>query len=131
MRFTSAAFVERYLPAGSTPNKLDGSYTNPSTTASGVYGGQVLALQLNVDFNNAGVIDGTDGSIAGLRLCNTGTSLDGESVSEILGAANVALGGGSRPTGYTYSSLNDLVTHLNEAFDNCNVSTWALQHLCR
>ena len=99
--------------------------------SSGVFGGQVLALQLNADFNDAGIIDGANGSIADLRLCNTGTSLDGMTISQILAAANVALGGGSLPTGYTYSSLNNLVTHLNEAFDNCNVSTWALEHLCR
>jgi hypothetical protein len=131
MRFNGATYVERYLPAGKTPNKLDGNYTNPTTTSSGVFGGQVLSLQLNVDFNAAGIIDGVDGSIGNLRLCNTGTSLDGKTINEILAAANKALGGGLRPTGYTYSSLNDLVTHLNEAFDNCNVSTWALQHLCR
>jgi uncharacterized repeat protein (TIGR01451 family) len=131
IRFTTAPFVDRYLPASGTPNKLTITYPNPTTTASGVFGGQVLALQLNVDFNAAGIIDGADGSIGGLRLCNTGTSLDGKTVNEILAAANRALGGGSLPTGYTYSTLNDLVTHLNEAFDNCNVSTWALEHLCR
>jgi len=131
MRFNGATYVERYLPAGKTPNKLTANYTNPTTTASGVFGGQVLSLQLNVDFNAAGIIDGTDGSIGDLRLCNTGTSLDGKTVNEILAAANKALGGGLRPTGYTYSSLNDLVSRLNEAFDNCNVSTWALEHLCR
>ena len=131
IRFTGAPFVDRYLPATSTPNKLTITFTNPTTTASGVFGGQVLALQLNVDFNDAGIIDGADGPIADLGLCNTGTSLDGKTISEILAAANVALGGGSLPTGYTYSSLNDLVASLNEAFDNCNVSTWALEHLCR
>jgi hypothetical protein len=131
IRFTNAAFVDRYLPAGGTPNKLAITYTNPATTASGVFGGQVLALQLNVDFNTAGIIDGAGGSIGDLSLCNTGTSLDGETISEILAAANVALGGGALPGGYTYSSLNDLVKKLNEAFDNCNVSTWAQQYLCR
>ena len=131
IRFTSAPFVDRYLPAGGTPNKLAITFTNPTTTASGIFGGQVLALQLNVDFNAAGIIDGADGSIGDLHLCNTGTSLDGKTISEILAAANEALGGGSLPTGYTYATLNDLVTNLNEAFDNCNVSTWALEHLCR
>jgi hypothetical protein len=131
IRFTGAAFVDRYLPAGGTPNKLTTTFTNPTTTASGVFGAQVLALQLNVDFNVAGIIDGAGGSITDLRLCNTGTSLDGKTINQILAAANQALGGGSLPVGYTYSSLNDLVTKLNEAFDNCNVSTWALQHLCR
>jgi hypothetical protein len=129
--FQGATNVESYLPAGGTANKLGTNYVNPRSTTSGIFGGQVLALQLNVDLNDDGIIDGTDGSIGDLRLCNTGTSLDGETITEILAAANVALGGGARPTGYTYATLNDLVTKLNEAFDNCNVSTWALEHLCR
>jgi len=131
MLFEGATNVESYLPAGGTPNRLMVDYVNPRATTSGIFGGQVLALQLNINFNEEGIIDGADGSIGDLSLCNTGTSLDGKTVNEILAAANQALGGGSRPTGYTYATLNDLVTHLNEAFDNCNVSTWALEHLCR
>ncbi len=39
-----------------------------------VFGCQVLALQLNIDFNNSGIIAGNSGSIANLKLYNTGTS---------------------------------------------------------
>jgi hypothetical protein len=28
------------------------------------------------------------------------------------------------------SELNDLVTNLNETFDNCTTSSWAEEHLC-
>ena len=47
-------------------------------------------------------------------------------VSEILAAANLALGGGS---GFDYSTLNDLVSLLNQGFDNCYPSGWVQDHL--
>jgi len=118
-----------YLPAGGPAEALDQDYLNPqSNNSSGVFGGQVLALQLNVDFSNAGK---TPGGLANLTLCNTGTSLDGNTIQAILAAANTALGGGTLPAGYNYPDLSDLITKLNEAFDNCNPPTqWAQQYLC-
>jgi hypothetical protein len=29
------------------------------------------------------------------------------------------------------SDLNDLITDLNESFDNCNPDGWAQEHICR
>jgi hypothetical protein len=130
MTFESASNVKDYLPAGSTAAALTGSVINPASTASGVFGGQVTALALNVDFNDAGITDGAEGSISGLTLQGTGGSLDGSDVLTILGAAETALGGGVLPAGYSYSDLNDLVTDLNEAFDNgCIPTDWAQIHL--
>ena len=118
-----------YLPAGSTPSKLLADATNPTTSAAGVFGGQVLALQLNVDFNAAGVIGSPAGAYGNLVLQNTGTSLDGKTVSQVLALAKTALGGGSLPTGLTYSTLNDAVDNLNESFDDCAANSWSLLHL--
>jgi len=129
MTFESAPNVEDYLPAGGTPGSLTGDVTNPASTSAGVFGGQVTALRLNVDFNDAGIIDGFEGSISGLVLQGTGGSLDGQTVAEILAAAEQALGGGALPAGYSLSSLNGLVSNLNEAFDNCDPSDWADAHL--
>jgi hypothetical protein len=126
MTFETADAITDYLPAGGTPGILDEDYTNPDNTSSGVFGGQVLALKLNVAFSDAGI---TPSGFGDLKLCNTGTSLDGKTVREILGAVNEALGGGSLPDGYTISQLNDLVTKLNEAFDGGTPSAWALGHL--
>ena len=103
--------------------------TNPTSTSAGVFGGQVTALRLNVDFNDAGIIDGFLGSISGLVLQGTGGSLDGQTVAAILAAAEQALGGGALPAGYDHSSLNNLVDELNNAFDNCDPSDWAQIHL--
>jgi len=119
------------LPAQGTPNSLRQDYVNPSATTSGVFGGQVLALELNVDFSGINIPSHTGGPLGNLKLCKTGTSLDGKTVTEILGIANTALGGGSLPSGYTYSSLNNLVDNLNKAFDSCTPASWAQEHLCR
>ncbi len=125
-------FIQKYLPAGGTASSLSADLVNPTSSSSGVFGGQVLALQLNVDFNNSGITAGTSGSIANLKLCNTGTSLDDMTVSDILGAANTALGGGALPDGYTVSGIETLVDIINNAFDNCEVVTeFATLNLCR
>src|SRR5262249_48908460 len=116
MLFTSSTAVGAYLPAGGTPGSLTSDLLNPTSSSSGVFGGQVLALQINVDFSTAGILTAGLGS---LTICNTGTSLDGQTIAQVLAAANVALGGGSLPPGYTISDLNDLVTNLNEGFDEC------------
>lgn len=131
MRFTSAAAVDKYLPAGKTAGALTSDLANPTSSSAGVFGGQVLALRLNLDFGAAGAIGGTDGPVGKLILQNTDAALDGKTVQEVLALANTALGGGPLLEGTSYPSLNDVVTKLNEAFDNCSPSTWAQSHLRR
>lgn len=120
MQFTTADAITAYLPAGGKPKPLDMDYLNPTTTKSGVFGGQVLALQLNVLYDSA---------FGSLTIINTGTSFDGMTVADVLGAANQALGGGALPSGYTLPNLNDLASFLNQGFDNCLPSGWAQQYL--
>lgn len=129
MRFTSSAAIESYLPAVGTAGILNANLVNPLTSSSGIFGGQVLAYQLNIDFNHANLIQGTSGDIAGLVLKNTGTSLDGKTLAEILIIINTALGGGEMPSGYTASTLNALTANLVLSFDNCIPSAWAMTHL--
>lgn len=130
LKFTSSGAIEAFLPTGSTPGKLAADATNPTgNTAAGVLAGQVLALQLSVDFTAAGVLGSN--AIGGFTLCNTGNvALDGQTLSQVLAAANVALGGGALPYGLSYSGLNTLITNLNEGFDNGNTSAWAAAHIC-
>ena len=120
MQFTAATAVGHYLPAGGTAAALTADLLiDPTSSSSGVFGGQVLALQLNVDFSNSGITPVGFGSL----------KVDGgKTVSEILADANAALGGA---TGYNIADLNPLVTNLNEAVDNCTVSSWASEHLTR
>jgi hypothetical protein len=119
LHFTTAQGVESFLPQGGPPSFLNASATNPTTSSAGVFGGQVLALELNVTLKGDG----------GLVLFGTGTSLDGKTLTQVLAAANLALGGGALPAGFTYSSLNDLVDDINNAFDGCSATAWATAHL--
>ena len=48
-------------------------------------------------------------SVSSLKLTATGTSLEGESVAQILAKAEGPLGGGMIPTGYSISSLSSLI----------------------
>src|SRR5260370_11364398 len=59
MRFDGASFVEAYLPASGAPGPLGGNLDDPTTTSSGAFGGDVLTLELNVDFSDAGFLLGT------------------------------------------------------------------------
>lgn len=128
LKFTSAAAVQAFLPQGGPSGPLTQSDVDPTTSSAGVFAGQVLALRLNVDLtadcspNNA---------FANLTLCNTGTSLDGKTVAQVLAAANKALGCDTLPDGFTqFSQLNEIIDLLNKSFDNCIESSWAMGHLC-
>jgi len=117
--FTSAQAVRNFLPQGGPPSMLNATSINPTSTSAGVFAGQVLALDLNVNILGVG----------SLTLSGTGTSLDGSTVSAVLAAANVALSGGALPSGFSFSSLNDLIDLLNSSFDGCVTSSWAATHL--
>jgi hypothetical protein len=119
LHFTSAPAIRNFLPQGGPPNALTASATDPLTSSAGVFAGQVLALELNVRVYNFG----------SLTLVGTGTSFDGMTVGQVLAAADVALGGGALPAGFTFSSLNDLIDMLNSAFDGCVADSWASTHL--
>jgi hypothetical protein len=56
--FSSADAVVHYLPTTGMPAALDTDLNNPVTTSAGVFGGDDLALQLNIDFSDAGVLTG-------------------------------------------------------------------------
>jgi uncharacterized repeat protein (TIGR01451 family) len=127
VKFTSAAAIQAYLPAGSTPAALNQDYSNPSSTSAGVFGGQVLALQLNVDFGDRGLTPSSSGPVGNLVYNDPSSALNGQTVRQILALANIALGGGN--AGVSVGDLNVLVTSLNEAFDNCTTTSWAKTYI--
>jgi hypothetical protein len=131
LKFTSALAVKTYLPAGGTPNKLTVDLTNPASSSSGVFGGQALALKLNIALSDGGA---TPAGLGDLVYVNPGDALSGYKVRQILAAAETALGGGPLPAGYTYSSLSTLCDNLNLSWDTvtpdgCMPSAWALLYL--
>jgi hypothetical protein len=109
-------------PSGPLPSDL----TNPTATPAGHLPIGTVALTLNIGFSGVG---GVPAGFGDLVLVDTGTSLDGATVSQILAIANQALAGNGLPVGFTFGDLNDLVTNLNEAFSDCQESGWATAHL--
>ncbi len=114
LRFTSAGAIRNFLPAGGKPKALTASANNPTTSAAGVLAGQVLALKLSASFSSAGI---TTPGLPGLEIVS-GNPLAGCTVTKALAAADKALGGGGLPAGVSFSQLNDIITHLNENYDN-------------
>jgi hypothetical protein len=126
MKFTTAAAVQAYLPAGGSSGALTADLVNPTSSSSGVFGGQVLTLKINVALSAAGVTPNLTGNFGDLYYCNPGDSLHGLTVSQILAAMETALGGGALPAGYSYSSLNALANNLNiNTFHDCEVGSFA------
>jgi hypothetical protein len=127
MKFTSAAAIEAYLPAGGTPAALTATVVNPTSTHAGVFGGQVLALQLNVDFANAGFNGNPIGSLV---YTDPSSPLNGKTLSQILAIENIALGGGNVSSyGVTLNDLETLADNINQGFDGCVTDGWAASHL--
>lgn len=113
LKFTSAAAVIAFLPQGGTAGTLSGSATNPTTSSAGVLAGQLLAATLSVDFSAAGR------TATGLGAKKAGSGpLAGKTVSEILALADSVISGGPLPSGLTLSGLNDVLTAINENYDN-------------
>ncbi|HEY0432479.1 MAG TPA: hypothetical protein VGC95_01325, partial [Chitinophagaceae bacterium] len=116
IKLTSQLAVQNYLPAGGTPNVLKKSYTNPTSTEAGVFGAQVTALKLNVDFSSKGILKS---GLGNLKIA-PGNKLAGYTVSQVLALANAVLGGnvGALPAGVTVSDLSNVCDMINRNFDN-------------
>ncbi|MDP3583308.1 MAG: SdrD B-like domain-containing protein, partial [Ignavibacteria bacterium] len=117
LKLTSAQAVEDYLPDGGTAAALTQNYVNP-TTAINVLAGQVVAMQLNVDYSAAGYLGATSFNLGSLNILSG--SFSGMTVSQFLAIANSALGGTN--TGYSLSDINAAATAINENFDNGTVN---------
>jgi hypothetical protein len=136
MKFTSAVAVQAYLPAGGTSGNLTADLINPASSSSGVFGGQVLALKLNIALSDAGA---TNTGFGDLYYCDAASSLHGQTVRQILAVAETALGGGALPGGYSYASLQSLCEKIVVSFDGkndvnptCGVATaWAKTYLSK
>jgi hypothetical protein len=120
LTFTSASAIEKFLPEVGQPGMLTKAYvaaTNPTgpTTPAGVLAGQLLALQLNVDFSNDGF---TRGGLGKLYLASG--PLAGQTVSQILALANAVVGGdlSGLPAKLSLSDLNNILTNINENYDS-------------
>jgi len=135
MQFFNAPSLHTYLPATGVPGALNADLFNPTSSSSGVFGGQVAALQLNVDFNDANILVGAAATRFGDLLLSGFTSLpftslpppNGMSVRQYLAAVNTALGGGTAL--YPIVTLSSLTFDLDLAFQGGTPTTFAQDHL--
>jgi hypothetical protein len=124
LTFTSALAIQNFLPQGSTAAVLTGNATNPTNSVAGVFSGQVLALQLSVDFSNKGI---TPGGLSGLHVQSG--ALQGQTVAQVLALANSVLGGNTAalPSGLTVSGLVSILDSINSNFDGGSQNNGYLQ----
>lgn len=128
--FDNGEAVLQFLPQSGAPAPLDQSYFDDTTSSAGEFGGDIVALKLNIDFSDAGILLGNPKIAFGdLTLCNLGTlpALNGYTVRQFLGLANTMLAGGSGP--YDIGTIDSVTQVLNDTFGNENVSTFAQQSL--
>jgi uncharacterized repeat protein (TIGR01451 family) len=129
VKLTSCNAVRQCLGFSGAPGVLNGSAVNPNSCGAGSFCAQVLALQLNCDFGDAGANSVFGGPCGDLVLNDATSPCNGQKVRDILKTANCVLGGGAAPAGCTVSYLSGLCGNLNQCFEGCQVSSWCKNHL--
>jgi hypothetical protein len=136
MIFTDSGSVLAYAPSIGVYAPLNGSALNPLSTSSGAFGGDVLALEFNVDFSDAGFLPAaSDIPFGDLVLAGFSTlpQLDGLTVRQFLGDMNTLLSGGS-----SIVSIGDIggppdfdpiLQSLNASFSSGTPEQFAQDHL--
>lgn len=120
MIFDGSTAIYDYLPATGAAQPLTADLFDPTSSPSGVFGGYVLALQLDVDFSDKGLLLGTSGIPFGnLILANqTGefANLNGLTIRQVLGIANTCLGGGACAFSNSLGDFADFTDALTLSF---------------
>ena len=113
--FASGTHVEKFLPAGGKPAALLKNHVNPIFTEAGVLAGQVLALALNIGFDDFDLDFGLSGKSLADHYANGPLSPCADmTVGEVLAAANLILSG--RAGALTPAEVSDCATEINEKF---------------
>jgi hypothetical protein len=119
-----------FLPQTGPAAALNATLVDPTSSSSGIFGGQVAGLRLNIDFADAGYTAGTAATKYGdLHLCAlTDTpGLNNSTIRQFQTVVNAALGGD--PTPYAIADLSALLMQVNGAFEGGFVNTFAQDHL--
>ena len=139
LSFGDASHVLAFLPEAGIAGALTESQTNPGFSEAGLFAGEVIALKLDVDFSDAGLLLGSSGIPFGdLILANfskdfdgytiAAANLNGLTVREFLGDVNMALGGGGSNIA-SIGALDDISANVSIAFDGGIVTPFAQDHL--
>jgi hypothetical protein len=134
MVFSSATSALDYLPASGPPGPLANNTANPTDTSSGIFGGEVLALQLDFAFADAGLLVGSTGiRFEDLVLRDLSRpylqSFNGSTVRDFFTEASLILGGGTYLDPGDESGFFNLAYELDFAFDGGMPSQFAQNHL--
>ena len=129
-KWTSTTALKTFLKASGTSGAIWSDKLNPTSVS---YGGGALAVQtatltINVVFSGNS-LTGMPAGLGTLHYVKAGDTLNGYTVNQILAAANKALAGQGLPTGYTFNTLNSLVSNLNSGFNNGVPTSWAQTYL--
>ena len=130
--FTNGIAVNDYLPATGIGGPLTGDLFNPSLSMSGWIGGEVVALQLNVDFSDAGVLHGNlEFPFGDLQIQDLAShvAVNGMTVREFVAELNVKLGGGAGALPDSIVELGGLAQDINNVFAEGTVQQFARDHL--
>jgi hypothetical protein len=133
MSFTDAPSVLAYQPSIGPFAPLNGNVLNPISTSSGGFGGEVLGLEFNVDFSDAGFLPGSSGLrfgdlvLTGFPVISPIEPVNGLTVRQFLGDVNTLLGGGTSIV--TIDDLGTVVGNLNGSFFDGVPSQFAQDHL--
>lgn len=129
MSFTTVTALLNYLPATGTVAALTSDLVNPTSSSSGQFGGDVVALKLNIDFSVAGLLTHDPSAAFGdLVLCAvTPSGLNGTNVRNLLVLANTLLS--AQPSPYSLAEVAALVSEVNFAFNLGTPSAFAQDHL--
>ncbi len=114
LTLTSAQAVQDFLPSGSTPSALPSDLINPGNSYNNVLAGQLVAATLNVGFDAYDANFAPSTGQLGNQIIASGT-FAGMTINQVLAIANNVIGGCNNA--YSYSSLNEVLTGINENFD--------------
>lgn len=125
--FSSGDALLTFLPPVGAAQALNASLTDPTSTVAGVFAGEVVALRLNIDYSDAGIVTSSifGGTVAhppGIAfgdLIYTGftgslAGINSLTVRQVAAIANVLLGGGIEP--FSIADIEELLAGTNESF---------------
>jgi hypothetical protein len=133
MIFTGPLSVRAYLPASGSYGPLTSDVLDPQSSSAGTFGGLVVALQLNVDFGDAGYLLGATGisfgdlRLVGMSAVDNWSVYDRLTVHQLLDIANDRLGHSLAL--YDYEEIGSLTDAVTRAFENGQPSQFAQDHL--
>jgi hypothetical protein len=127
--FDSPNAVFLFLPQTAPPATLVSDALDPDVTHSGIFGGDLLALTINVELSDAGALGGTTSTRFGdLYICGYSvTAVNGQTVRQFLATANTVIGGGAGPISAT--AADAVAGLINSAFIGGVPSSFAQANL--